>query len=196
MPTSYPPGAKEHAAADKQALQQASKPGGAVVSPVIEQAVKRPKHGTAADGMQYFLQLQRGKQIPQPADGSATPNTGPERTSSSSEDMADALELHSRQRSETVHTIELPAVHAELLRLLAEDEKALVRTTPGVAPAVARSDFLAVEALQRALEQVEGWLKLPAACRGLPRPFSSMSSLWNTSTMMLAMQAGLASATC
>ena len=58
----------------------------------------------------------------------------------------------------TVHSVELPASHTQLLRLLREDEQRLVSSAPapGVAPEVARSDFFSVDVLQRALEQAAG----------------------------------------
>ncbi len=112
---------------------------------------KRAKRGGAAD-MQYFLQLQRGGAAGMPA-------TGPSSSSSSGEASAEeAVAAHLGQASTAVHSVELPAVHAQLLRLLREDEQRLVVAAPALrVPAeVARSDFLSVDALQRALRATAG----------------------------------------
>lgn len=102
--------------------------------------------------MQYFLQLQgRG---PQPAaSGGAAASS-----SSSGEESALALAAALHAPSTTAHAVQLPAAHAALLRLLREDERRLVRgaPAPGVAPEAARSDFLSVDVLQRALEAASG----------------------------------------
>jgi hypothetical protein len=125
---------------------------------------KRAKRGAPADDMQYFLQLQRGSKPGAPPAGNGTGGVAEGAggsSSSSDEAAAEALDLYQQQQqqaSTSVHSVELPASHAQLLRLLLEDEQRLVRTAPapGVAPEVARSDFFSVDVLQRALEQAAG----------------------------------------
>jgi hypothetical protein len=108
--------------------------------------------------MQYFLQLQQKGSAPAAVASSDVGNAAPASSSSSGEAVADALELHLRQPSTSIHSVELPASHAQLLHLLQGDEQQLVQAAPppGVAPEVARSHFLSVEELQRALEQAAG----------------------------------------
>lgn len=100
-------------------------------------------------GMQYFLQLQ-GRGVQPAASGGAA--------SSSSSGEGSALEAALRAPTVTAHAVELPEAHAALLRLLREDERRLVRgaPAPGVAPEAARSDFLSVDVLQRALAAAAG----------------------------------------
>ena len=133
---------------------------------------KRTKRGGTADDMQYFLQLQRGSNPGAPPAGNDTAGAAAGAggcSSSSDEAAAEALDLYQQQQgqgqgqgqgqtSTSVHSVELPASHAQLLRLLREDEQRLVRSAPapGVAPEVARSDFFSLDVLQRALEQAAG----------------------------------------
>ena len=155
--------------APQQARQQppAAAPGQQGGAP----SAKRAKRGAAADDMQYFLQLQRGTRPGAPPAGNgASGGAAGGSSSSSDEAAAEALDLFQQQQqqqqqgqgqgqaSTSVHSVELPASHAQLLRLLREDEQRLVRSAPapGVPPEVARSDFFSVDVLQRALEQAAG----------------------------------------
>lgn len=77
--------------------------------------------------MQYFLRLQRGGagggSAPSPAAARATAST-------SSEVSWEAAAPQAGQALTTVHTVELPATHMDLLQLLREDERRLVRARP------------------------------------------------------------------
>lgn len=140
--------------AGEAAAQQPARAPRAARSPAAKAGAppaKRAKRGEqGAAGMQYFLQLQHG--------------SGGAASSSSSGDhgsLEAAVEQHQRQASVSVHTAELPARHAQLLRLLREDEDRLVRTAPapGVPPELARSPFTSLAVLQRVLEETAGaWL--------------------------------------
>ena len=151
------------------------------------QAIKRPKRSGAAEGMRFFLQLQHGSAQAAVA-GTAAPSMGAESadavlgaSSSSSGEMADALEVHARKPSTAVHSIELPPAHAELLRLLRDDEQRLVRLAPkpGVASEVARSDFLSVDVLRLALEQLAGrWRKDGRGRMAAQAPDRSSITAW------------------
>lgn len=114
----------------------------------------RKRAAPATDGMQYFMQLQRGKGGP--GDGAGSGGARSSASSGSGGSAAEAREQYGQQASTAVHTVELPATHAQLLQLLREDEQRLVRATPGVAPEVARSEFLSLDALQRAVAQAAG----------------------------------------
>lgn len=123
---------------------------------------KRAKRAAgAAEGMQFFLQLQRNK--PGAADGEPEP-AGAASSSSSGGDTAEALEAAQRQDSVTVHAVELPPMHAQLLRLLRQDEARVVRSAPapGVPADMAQSPFLSTAAIQQGLEQAAG-----AVCEGV-----------------------------
>lgn len=140
------------------AAQQAARGGAptAAGQPPAKPA-KHAKRGGGAD-MQYFLQLQRGGGG---TDGGAvgSPPGGAASSSSSGEASAEeAVAAHLERASTAVHSVELPAAHAQLLRLLREDEQRLVAAAPaqGVPAEVARSDFLSVDALQRALRAAAG----------------------------------------
>ncbi|KAI3426351.1 hypothetical protein D9Q98_008724 [Chlorella vulgaris] len=148
-----------------------------------QQAAKRAKRGTAQqDGMQYFLQLQRKGAAPAAAASSDVGNAAPASSSSSGEAVADALELHLRQPSTSVHSVELPASHAQLLHLLQGDEQRLVQAAPppGVAPEVARSHFLSVDELQRALEQAAG----KPGTRQLLKTYAAMAVIRQTAATL------------
>lgn len=131
--------------------RQAPEAAGLCVTPPPKR-VKRG--GGGADGMAFFLQMQRG----QAGAGGASPAVGGAASNDSSgEATAEALEVHQQQGSLTVHSVELPAAHTHLLRLLRDDEARLVRSTPAPAPPeFARSDFLSAAALQPALERAAG----------------------------------------
>lgn len=118
----------------------------------------------AADGMRFFLQLQRDKS------GAADAEAGPTASSSSSGgDTAEALEAAQWQGSTTAHAVELPPVHAQLLRLLREDEARVVcgAPAPGVAADAARSDFLSIAAVQQGLEHAAGGCIIAAEARNM-----------------------------
>lgn len=142
-------------APQQQAAAAASKPTAAAADATAPSAKRvRKGEGAGEGGMQYFLQLQqRG--------GKSAAASGGAASSSSSGDSAlaaEALEGALGGASTAVHAVELPPTHLHLLRLLREDEQRLVRgaAAPGVASEVARSDFLSVDVLQRALEQAAG----------------------------------------
>ncbi|KAL4448291.1 hypothetical protein ABPG75_005510 [Micractinium tetrahymenae] len=135
-------------------VQPAAEPAGQAAG--APRPAKRAKRAAGAgDGMQFFLQLQRGK--PGGAGGEAEP-AGAASSSSSGGDTAEALEAAQRQGSITVHAVELPAGHAQLLGLLREDEARVVRgaPAPGVAAEAARSDFLSTAAVERGLQRAAG----------------------------------------
>ncbi len=121
---------------------------------------KRAKRAAgAADGMRFFMRLQHSK--PKAACGNAEPASAAS-SSSSDGDIAEVLQAAQQQASVTVHAVELPPVHAQLLRLLREDEARLVSSAPapGIPADVAQSDFLSIAAVQCGLEQAAG-----EACR-------------------------------
>lgn len=144
----YQPAAQPAAQQQPQAEGQAREAPGPPLA-------KRAKRNGAGD-MQYFLQLQRGV-----GGGGAVAGqpSGPPSSSSSGEASAEeAVAAHLQQVSTAEHSVGLPAVHAQLLRLLREDEQRLVAAAPapGVPAYVACSDFLSVDALQRALQAAAG----------------------------------------
>lgn len=149
-------------AASAAAAQARCHPDSEAPAECAPQAAKRTKRGAAGADMSYFLQLHGARVTAGSAaqEGSGVPADahGPASSSSSGEDAADALELHLRQPSTSVHSVELPSIHSKLLCLLREDERRLVQSAvrPAVAHKVACSDFLSVDVLQQALEQTAG----------------------------------------
>lgn len=135
---------------------------------------KRAKRGGAAD-MQYFLQLQRGAAGSGAGLAGAPPNGAASSSSSGEASAEEAVAAHLEQASTAVHSVELPAVHAQLLRLLREDEQRLVAAAPapGVPAEVARSDFLSLDALQRALQAAAGECCWEGANESLCKPLES-----------------------
>lgn len=61
-----------------------------------------------------------------------------------------------RSAARSITQVSLPESHLQLLKYLQEDEQRLVQATPGLQPTVARSDFLSVDLLQKALQEAGG----------------------------------------
>ncbi|PRW45191.1 hypothetical protein C2E21_6279 [Chlorella sorokiniana] len=140
-------------------------------------ATTQPPAEVRQQGQQRQARLIRQLLVPFMHPGQQEPGSSGEASAE------EAVAAHLGQPSTAMHSVELPAVHAQLLRLLRDDEQRLVATAPapGVPAEVARSDFLSVDALQKALRAAAG----QPGSRELLKLYATMTVIRQTAAMLV-----------